>query len=209
MEALENRCLPSVTINEFPLPAPNSMTNSIEAAPDGNVWFMETNRNTLGRITPAGQITEVPLPVSAGNANFVFGPDGNIWFGLRTDIAEITPQGGLLHDYAIPSASPPGIPDTGLIVTMGPDGNIWYTEPYTKDLIGRLTPDGQITEFPIPGERVDGSADIITGPDGNLWFAATAGNEIGRVHVDGTMDIFAPRSQLSRRAPRPHRRPGR
>jgi streptogramin lyase len=165
---------------------------------------METNRDTLGRITPAGQITEVPLPVPAGNAFFAFGPDGNIWLGLQTDIAEITPQGALLHDYAIPSASPPGIPDTGLIVTMGPDGNIWYTEPYTNNLIGRLTPNGQITEFPIPGwVHGEGAANIITGPDDNLWFDAVGHNAIGRVHLDGTMDIFSlPPAPIPQDAPR-------
>src|SRR5262249_37919440 len=103
VEGLEDRCLLSYTINEFALPTPDSQPNTIVAGPDGNVWFMEINRDTLGRITPAGQVTEVPLPVPAGNANFVFGPDGNIWLGLQTDIAEITQQGVLLHDYAIQS----------------------------------------------------------------------------------------------------------
>jgi streptogramin lyase len=202
LEALEDRCLLSYPINEFLMPTPNSAPNQIHAGPDGNVWFMENSRGTLGRITPAGQITEVPLPVPAGY--FVFGPDGNIWLGLQTDIAEITPQGGLLHDYAIPSASP-HLPDTGLIITIGPDGNIWYTEPYTKDLIGRLTPDGQITEFSIPGGALggDGAAEIIKGPDGNLWFEGNAFNEIGRVHLDGTMDIFVlPPPPISVDAPR-------
>src|SRR5262249_39870179 len=143
VEALEDRLAPSATILEYPIPTPNTRPDFIAAGPNGNVWFTETNRNALARITSARQVTELP-PLAArvppGNESFVFGPDGNIWLGLQTDIAEITPQGTLLHDYPIPSASPPGIPDTGLIITMGPDGNIWYAAPYTNDLIGRLTP---------------------------------------------------------------------
>src|SRR5262245_50737071 len=43
VEGLEDRCLLSYAINEFPLPTPNSGPNVIVAGPDGNVWFMETN----------------------------------------------------------------------------------------------------------------------------------------------------------------------
>jgi virginiamycin B lyase len=186
VEALEDRCLLSYTINEFSLPTANSQPNFIAAGPDGNVWFAEINRNSLGRITRAGQITEVPLPIPSDNTRFVFTPDGNIWFGTQTDIAEITPQGVLLHDYAIPSASPPGFGADGISITLGPDGNIWYVEPYTNDLIGRITPDGQITEFPIPWT----AAVIITGPDGNLWFQATGDYAIGRSTPDGTIATF-------------------
>lgn len=183
----------SYTINTFPLPVANSGPNIIEAGPDGNVWFLETGRNTLGRITPTGQITEVPLPVPAFNEPVVFGPDGNIWLALQTGIAEITPQGDLLHDYAIPSSSPPGIPGTGIAITMGSDGNIWYIEPYTNDLIGRLTPDGQITEFAVPGNVLgnDGAANIISGPDGKLWFTATDANFIGSITTAGVIQTFS------------------
>jgi streptogramin lyase len=188
IEALEDRCLLSYPINEFPLPSPNSAPNSIVAGPDGNVWFAEDNRNTLARITPAGQITEFSLPFGIGQ--FVFGPDGNIWAGISNGVAEITPQGAILHNYVIPSATSPQL---AVLPMIGPDGNIWYTEPYQNDLIGRITPAGQITEFPIPGDAFgpDGAANIITGPDGNLWFDATAVYAIGRITPNGTIAVFA------------------
>ena len=34
-------------------------------------------------------------------------------------------------------------------ITMGPDGALWFTET-SADRIGRITTDGQITEFPLP-----------------------------------------------------------
>jgi virginiamycin B lyase len=50
-------------------------------------------------------------------------------------------------------------------ITAGQDGNLWFAEGD----IGRITPTGQITEFPLPG---DWNVFLITaGPDGNLWFA--------------------------------------
>ena len=32
-------------------------------------------------------------------------------------------------------------------ITSGPDGNLWFTEP--TGMIGRLTPLGALTEFPV------------------------------------------------------------
>ena len=53
----------------------------ITAGPDGNVWFTESIGNKIGRITPAGSITEYQN--SKGNAqpaDITTGPDGNLWF---------------------------------------------------------------------------------------------------------------------------------
>jgi streptogramin lyase len=61
----------------------------------------------------------------------------------------------------------------------GPDGNLWFTE-YWGNKIGRITPTGTITEFPIPTKGA-GSVGIALGPDGNLWFTEFATNKIGRV----------------------------
>jgi streptogramin lyase len=187
LESLEDRCLPSVTINEF-LISPSSRPTYIQAGPDGSMWFIEQSIGTagvLGRITPTGQITEQHFG-GEGIASFTFGTDGNIWIGGGTDIYEFTPQGALLHDYLIPSTL-----NTfyhALKIALGPDGNIWYGEGYAaSEVIGRLTPAGQICEFPT-GFQVD---DITTGPDGNLWFEGE-GHGIGRVTPTGNVTMFNP-----------------
>jgi virginiamycin B lyase len=68
--------------------APGSEENgftptSIVAGPDGNLYFGEY-RSKIGRITPAGVITERALPPSPNGPWVAFaicvGPDGNIWF---------------------------------------------------------------------------------------------------------------------------------
>src|SRR5207245_11434516 len=73
-----------------PLPArtPLSGPDSITVGPDGNLWFTEDSGNKIGRITPAGVITEFPLPPNLNcppnginsPLGITAGPDGNLWF---------------------------------------------------------------------------------------------------------------------------------
>src|SRR5260370_40489576 len=49
-----------VTITEYPVPSGGS-SEDITTGPDGNVWFTEIAGNKIGKITPAGVITEFPL----------------------------------------------------------------------------------------------------------------------------------------------------
>ena len=39
-------------------------------------------------------------------------------------------------------------------ITLGPDGNLWFTEFASPGRIGRITPAGVVTEFPIAAARV-------------------------------------------------------
>ena len=66
-------------------------------------------------------------------------------------------------------------------ITAGPDGNMWFTE---ASAIGRITPSGVITEFPLPSAGVF-PAGIAAGPDGNVWFAETGTSSIGRITPTG------------------------
>src|SRR6516165_7257081 len=68
VESLEGRWLPS-TITEFPLPPlnnPGNFTPAITNGPDGNLWFTDPAAGQVGRITPAGQVTEF-TPPGGGN----------------------------------------------------------------------------------------------------------------------------------------------
>jgi streptogramin lyase len=193
VELMEERALLSAYVRDFPIPIPNLNPNLVVPGPDGNVWFTElapgASQGTLAKITLAGRVTQVstPLPVSF----FVFGPDGNIWFGGADYIGEMTQGGVLLHDYSIPSADESRftIVPNGIEVTLGPDGNIWYDEPYvSSDIVGRLTPSGQISEYPAEAGFA-GAFGITTGPDVNLWFEGS-GNAIGRITTQGVVTIF-------------------
>jgi DNA-binding beta-propeller fold protein YncE len=75
-------------------------------------------------------------------------------------------------------------------ITTGPDGNLWFTE--TVGNIGRITPTGTISEFPVPFLSLP--IGITTGPDGNLWFiealTTTGSSNIGRITPAGTITAF-------------------
>ena len=71
---------------------------------------------------------------------------------------------------------------------LGPDGNIWFSETEVSQ-IGRITPDGKITEFRdgiTPGAK---PLSIVV-RDGALWFSEAAGNHVGRMTVDGKVTEF-------------------
>lgn len=65
---------------------------------------------------------------------------------------------------------------------MGPDRNLWFTQAGSGD-IGRITPSGRISEFPIP-THVSGTGAITAGPDGNVWFAEALADKIGRYNPE-------------------------
>jgi streptogramin lyase len=93
-----------------------------------------------------------------------------------------------------PSSQPIGI-------AAGPDGNVWFTERSGLENIGRITPTGEVEQFPIRPNSVPQG--IAVGPDGNLWFTeihcATTGIEgcksyVGRINPNnpkGDVNDFA------------------
>ncbi len=163
------------------LPASSSGPEGIAAGPDGNMWFTETCGNKIGRITPTGTITEFPLPNTnaSGPRGIAAGPDGNLWFTEGTGppgcppgrVGRITPD-GTITEYPLPQPSNQRLAPTDhgscpRGIAAGPDGNLWFTE-YAGSAIGRITPDGTITEYPLP--TFGGPEGIAAGPDGNMWF---------------------------------------
>jgi len=160
----------------------HSRPYEITSGPDGNLWFTESNASKIGRITPAGVITEFPTPTPVETAGIVSGPDGNLWFveEIANQIGRIT-TAGVITEFPVPG------PPAGLEIASGPDGNLWFTEE--NDLIGRITTAGVITEFPVPtsGSLLVG---ITTGPDGNLWFMEQNANQIGRITTAGVVTEY-------------------
>jgi streptogramin lyase len=77
-------------------------------------------------------------------------------------------------------------------IAKGADGNLWFTEHDARK-IGRITPTGTITEFPIPSGSDAGyiPGSITAGPDGNVWYTeAGSANAIGRVTPAGAISEY-------------------
>jgi streptogramin lyase len=168
----------------------------------GIVWFTFPHASPVVRVhhtSPILRATEFPLPTSISSPTVITaGPDGNLWF---TDwngdkIGRITPN-GTITEFPISSLNKPRDIFTNrplgagpLGITAGPNGNLWFTE-YGVDMIGRITPNGTITEFPIPSPS--GQPMWITaGPDGNLWFTEHEynGDSIRRITLNGMFTEF-------------------
>jgi len=172
----------------------------ITAGPDGNLWFTEFDGNRIGRITPAGVVTEFSAGISAGAYPYgiTAGPDGNLWFTeyYSNRIGRITPAGAVTEFSAGISA------DTVRVnITAGPDGNLWFTATsyydlqgnrfITEDRIGRITTSGVVTEFSAGISAGASPFGIAAGPDGNLWFTEENGHRIGRITPAGVVTEFS------------------
>jgi virginiamycin B lyase len=133
-------------------------------------------------------IHEFPIP-TAGSHPFAItaGSDGNLWFTeyLANHIGMISPDGNITEFPAAIEGSP-------TVITGGPDGNLWFGAGLGNTAVGRINPNGDVSDFPIPGfeHDVDG---ITAGPDGNIWFAEfhyPSDSSIARITPDGQMTHF-------------------
>ena len=165
-------------------------------------------------------LSQVIRPIAtlptASAYNIVSGPDGNLWVAVNptwisSAIDRIGLNGSVTSFAVLPGGS---TTDTQVAsLTTGPDGNIWFdASSFTIDpasplppsgiqvFMGKVTPAGQITEFPpIPvsaGQNADSSF-IVSGPGGNLWFdysLRTSSGQyqdfIGRVTTTGSVTLF-------------------
>ena len=109
----------------------------------------------------------------------------------------------------IPATTPLAVPDESRTTEEGPnaiaagsDGNLWFTE-YTASKVGRMTPSGTATYFPLPTgfENPEG---IAAGPDGALWYTALNPPAVVRIATDGAQQSFP----LPKKSTRARSRPG-
>ena len=104
--------------------------------PDGNTWFTSSyfTKSKVGKVTPAGVITQYSLPASSNPEGIIAGADGNLWFAQRSTskIGRVTPT-GTVQEFSLPAGSEP------IGVTAGPGNYIWFTAKGTGK-IGKIVP---------------------------------------------------------------------
>src|SRR5262249_43955700 len=94
-----------------------------------------------------------------------------------------------------------GVTNLPQAIARGPDGNVWFTEyanacnalycTAANATIGKITPDGTITEFAVPTAESFLYA-ITAGPDGNVWFTESQGGVLGLPPAGGKIARITP-----------------
>ena len=164
------------TISRFTVDV-GALPIGIVSGPDGNLWFTDAFMGKIGRLSPGAALSMFTVPREGAPGNIVVGSDGALWFAQQnaelSSIGRITTSGEFRF-YELP------VPSDLRSIAAGPDGNIWFADG-TNHAIGRLTPAGDITTFPLPSlDRVPFG--IAAGPDGNIWFTELPGR-VGRLVI--------------------------
>ncbi len=158
-------------------PAPHGDLFDITAGPDGNLWFTGLF-GEVGRVTTNGVATVESSGITGRDVQGITpGPNGTLWFAEGDKIGRITPP-ATTKPFTVKEFSkgitPHSLP---LDITEGPDHNLWFTE-FNSGKIGRITPQGVVTEFQVANS---GLFSIATGPDGNLWVTDVNDRDIYRI----------------------------
>jgi streptogramin lyase len=140
----------------------------------GNPWFGLGN-GSIGTINQdTGKLKAYPLAnANAGVGTIKVDANGNVWFteGNAPGIGKLNPTTGKESEFLLPPASRQLTP-TFLVIDS--NGNVWFNEVDYSDAtggkLGRLSPDGAISEWSVPtvGAEIE---EIALDSKGNLWFA--------------------------------------
>jgi len=168
---------PVGTLKQFRVPTANSQPRSITNGSDGNRWFTEgtefiSAHAKIGRITPAGAVTEFPV-----ECNFCIitdiaqGPGDTLYFTSNDpSLGSINTAGQQLPSVPLPNSSALG----GNLAVHGND--VWITD-FNNDSLWRYNiTSGQFTQFPVP-EPADVAVDSL----GRVWFTAPLIGAIGQL----------------------------
>lgn len=169
------------TIDQF-IAKRGSQVEGVVGAPDGNIWFGDTAKARIGRISPEGVMKVFNLGTQARTPiELTIGPDGNIWFADSNGgrVGFITTK-GVVTMLSNALGFPAGI-------AVGSDGNIWVADEEQAVYRIAATAPYAMTKFTVPG--TGGPTYIASGPDGNLWFTDQQ-NHVDRITTTGVITRF-------------------
>lgn len=173
---------PIGTLKQFRIPTENGNPKEITRGSDGNFWFTESHVNPpqadnhhVGRITPAGAITEFLVCQFCFPNDIAQGSNGILYF-TRSDpgLGRITLDGTVLPDVVPPDTSAIG----NGVAASGDD--VFFTSFNTNSIWRYNAAADAFTEYPVPTPGAN-PFDITIGPDGSVWFTEFHADALGRL----------------------------
>jgi streptogramin lyase len=178
---------PAAKLKQFRVPTDNSEPRDITNGSDGNRWFTEGTEFTgveakIGRITPAGEITEF-APGLADGCNFCILTDIQRGQG---DLVYVTSNDPTLMRFNVQTEgfeAPVAMPNNGALAgQLAVHGDrVWITD-FNNDVVWRYsTTTGTFEAF-----AASNPADVAVDAAGNAWFTEPQANDdlstnIGRI----------------------------
>ncbi|HUJ14467.1 MAG TPA: hypothetical protein VL284_11830 [Thermoanaerobaculia bacterium] len=186
------RLTPAGAFTLFPIPTASAQPLAIAAAPDGNLWFVETGPGALpkgkvAKITPSGSITEFPIPatMTGGPWQIAVANDGSVWFLELIDGVHV---GRLGTDGTFAEFAPKG---AQFLAGIAPaDVGLWLIDT-NANMIWKMGTDGSIglSSTIATGPQYSGARGV-TALDGTFWFIHGT-NSIARVAPGGDEKEYA------------------
>jgi streptogramin lyase len=168
---------PKPVIVSLPLPR-GASPGWIAAGPDGNLWFTDHGMNAVGKSTPAGAVTEFPLPTpNSQPQGIVAATDGRLWFAEfnNSAIGAITPSGRISEFPEGPSGAQTF---PFLITDRTDDGDVWFSFQQPQAIgYQSLTVPANNGGGTTGGSGVYGIAAV---PGGDIYFTESDSDDIGR-----------------------------
>jgi virginiamycin B lyase len=171
---------------QYKVPTTNSEPRYITVGSDRNVWFTEGNEfftpnsdpNTggtfhtqIGRITPAGNITEFRVDGCQCFLNdIVQGPNNILYITTNSNLLVSITTAGTVQPFI---ETPFSVGDS--LARRG--DNLWINDFNTGSIWRYNTATGVFTEFPTGGTP----ADVAVDAQGIVWFSGTDANGEGQI----------------------------
>jgi virginiamycin B lyase len=166
---------PFGSLKQHRLPTADSQPRAIANGSDGNRWFTEGSEflpATIGRITPAGDVTEFgPACDFCILTDIAQGPDDILYFTSNDpDLGRITTSGEFLPPVPMPNSN-------ALAGDIAVHGNeVWITDFNGDNLWRYDIGSGAFTQFPVSEPH-----DVAVDAAGIVWFTAPLEPAIGRL----------------------------
>ncbi len=167
----------------------------------GRLWFTREYANTISRMNLDGKIVaNYPIPSPDSHPHgLTVARDGKVWFTGREGnlVGYFNPANKSFKLYDLPVRNVNPDPSMNgnfpIYIDEAPDGSMYFTDLLTSR-VGRITPDGALTEYPLPSKYGPaGNARpiaVFVRPDGVAVVSEEAGHAYATVMTSGSVQEF-------------------
>jgi streptogramin lyase len=191
-------------VRRFPLPAGVTPVD-LAVAPEGSVWFTYTRGGVAALGTAEGGVGTVarnkvalydePTNPSGPPAEIAFSTFGRkVWFDHSGPYVPGGDGFGTIDKRGRITEYSAGLQPGARIVDMsGSSEDIWFVDDGPEQAIGRITPDGEITELGGLPPRGSSAISGLAASDSDAYFAAnpSSGPAVEMIDATGQISRFA------------------